>query len=94
MDQREDSFHGVLLIALGRTPILARHLGHLVEADQRRRMGATAYDLGRGGVVRDPVDPGAQGTPAVEAGQAPPQRDVNLLQQVAPAVGVSFVGPG
>jgi hypothetical protein len=46
-----------------------------------------------GGVVGDTVDPGAQAAAPVEPGQAAPERDVDILDQVTPRIGVGLVGP-
>jgi hypothetical protein len=42
--------------------------------------------------VRDAIDPCTQRAATVEAGEAAPKREMNLLQQVATAVAVWLVG--
>ena len=41
--------------------------------------------------MRDTVDPGPQRTATVKSGQALPQGDVNLLQQIASSIRVAFI---
>ena len=64
------------------------------QADQDMRV-ATALpdDVGSGGVVSDAIDPGAQRATRVPACETAPEREVNLLEQVAAMVGVGLVGP-
>ena len=60
-------------------------------------MGAAArglIDPRDRGVVRHSIDPRAQRASTVIASEAAPQRDVNVLQQVAPCLGVAFVAAG
>ena len=42
----------------------------------------------------DPIYPGAQCTPAIEARQTLPERHVSFLQDIATPVGIHFVGAG
>ena len=60
--------------------------------DERGSVSLRAYHVRRGDVVRHPVHPRPQRTPAVEPGKAPPQRDVDLLEEISPPVGVRLVG--
>jgi hypothetical protein len=41
--------------------------------------------------VSDPVHPSPQRAPAIESSEAPPERDVNILEQVATLVGITLV---
>jgi hypothetical protein len=41
--------------------------------------------------VSDAIDPRPHGTAAIETGEAAPQRDVDLLEEVPPLVGIPFV---
>ena len=43
--------------------------------------------------MSNPVDPGPKGASAVESSQAPPERNVNLLQQVATFIRITFIRP-
>jgi len=42
-------------------------------------------------VVRHAIDPGAQAAPPVERGEAPPEFEVHLLQQIRLAVRMRFI---
>jgi hypothetical protein len=53
---------------------------------------ALAKDMRSRHVVSHAIDPGAQGTAGIEALEASPQLKVNLLEQIATFVRVSFVG--
>ena len=55
---------------------------------------ALLQDVPGAHVVRHPIDPGAQRAPPVEPGQAPPQRQVDLLHQIPPPVGIGLIRPG
>src|SRR5687768_9819914 len=60
--------------------------------------GAWSVGLGpkylrRRGVVSNSVDPGPDRASAVESSKAPPERNMNLLQQVAALFRVAFVRP-
>src|ERR1022692_283348 len=69
-----------------------RHLLQLFQADQGVGVDAALpYDMGYGGVVRHAINPGAQPAPRVPAREAAPEREVDLLQQVAAIVGVGLV---
>jgi hypothetical protein len=65
-----------------------------VYRDERRRSGPRPDDPRDRGVVGHAIHPRAQRAAAVIASQAPPQGDVNVLQQVASSVRVSFVAAG
>ena len=65
----------------------------VIERDDARRVGPRPKHLRDRRVVSDPVDPGPKGASAVESSKAPPERDMNLLQQVATFVRVAFVRP-
>src|SRR5262245_33933414 len=65
-----------------------------VERDERRCVGLRSQHFRRNGVVSNAVDPRPNRAPPVESGKASPQRDVDLLQQVATSLLVAFVRPG
>ena len=74
----------------------ARRVGEAVGFFERGELEpAQAHPAGdvRGRrVVRHPVDPGALRTAPVVTGKRPPEREMDVLQQVAAGVGVGLVG--
>ena len=42
-------------------------------------------------IVRHAIEPGAERASPIKSAEAPPQGDVNLLQQVAPQIGITLV---
>lgn len=94
MDEREEAAHVEAAIG-GVAVAVGRHLRELVEADQDG-VGAApgTCDVGARDVVGDPVDPGAQRAATVEARQAVPHLGVDVLLEVAAALGVGLVGAG
>src|SRR5271157_491860 len=51
-------------------------------------------DVRRRRVMRNTVDPGSKRAPSIELPQAAPQRQMDLLREVAPQVRIGFVGIG
>ena len=41
--------------------------------------------------MSDSIDPGPKRAPAVESSKAPPERDVNLLEEVTTLIGITLV---
>lgn len=65
------------------------------QADQKMRVHAPLpYDVGCGGVMGHPIDPGAQRATRIPARETAPKGEVDFLQQVAAMVGVRLVGAG
>lgn len=89
--QGENPLHRPIATCLSLAVALTWHRRELIEADQRRRTRPSPSDLRCGGVVSHAVRPGPERTTAIELGKAPPQGDVNVLQQVTSAVGVGLV---
>jgi hypothetical protein len=50
--------------------------------------------MGGSRVVGDPVYPGPQTTTSIVGGKAPPDRDVDLLEQILPFIRIRFITPG
>jgi hypothetical protein len=68
--------------------------GQLVQRDELAKPEAERARHGcGGGVVRDAVDPGPERASAVEAVEASPDREVDLLEEVEAPVGIGLVGP-
>lgn len=63
----------------------------VTEGDHAESIGLGPKYLGGRRVVSHPVDPGPHGTSAVESSKAPPERHMNLLQQVATSIWVTFI---
>jgi hypothetical protein len=65
----------------------------LVEAHEFPRSVPPPADLGRRRIVSHPIDPRSERAPAVEPREAAPERDVDLLQEVAAPVGIRLIRP-
>ena len=72
--------------------LIRRFLQH-VEADKVPQLGLPQY-VRRCHVVGYAVDPCPKRASPLESRKASPQRDVNLLQQVAALIGVGLMGTG
>jgi len=56
----------------------------VIQVHQSSRLAAFgAQHVGRGDVVRDAIDPGAQAASFAKGSEAAPQREMNFLQQVS-----------
>jgi hypothetical protein len=64
-----------------------------VQIDEPCRSAPIAQDMGRRDIVSDPIYPGSQTAAPVEGGKASPKGDMDLLEQVAPPVGIGFIAP-
>lgn len=93
MDECQKPFRGHAAVAGTFDVVPISNVVNLVETDQRGCVRATANDPRCGGVVRDAVDPRSQRTPAVEKRQAPPEREVDFLQEVTASFGIVLIGP-
>src|ERR1017187_5987467 len=83
------------LLAAGVRRRRAWHLVQLFQAEQEIGFSAPLpHGVGRGGVVGHAIDPGAQRAARVPARETAPQRQVDLLEQVAAMVRVRLVGSG
>ena len=51
-----------------------------------------AQDIGRSGIVGHAIDPGAQGAPRFPGFETAPERQMDLLHEVAAVVGIGLVG--
>lgn len=65
----------------------------LVESNKRWHAASSADHLRRCDVVRDAVHPGTERATSVERGEASPQRHMNFLEEVEPAVRVRLIRP-
>lgn len=90
MDETDQSLHREPAIELSYGIHPVRPRVQFVEAGERG-LGAAANHLGDGDVVRDAVSPGTEGAAPVKAVEALPEREVNVLQQIAAGVGMRFV---
>src|SRR5262245_53655910 len=63
----------------------------LIECEQGYRRALLARDVRRRDVVRDAIGPGANRAATVERRKAAPQREMDVLQQVAAFVPIRFV---
>ena len=88
LHQRKNPLHRPLLIGFDLDAVVCRHRRELVETDERWCVRAPPDDLRRRGVVRHAVDPGAKRAPPVEPGEAPPECDVNFLEEIAPPIAI------
>jgi hypothetical protein len=70
------------------------HGRQLVEADECRRLAATTEDPRGHDIVRDSIHPGPESAASVKRCEAPPERDVDVLHQIAPPIRLRFVRAG
>ncbi len=64
----------------------------VLDADQPLPDPALPADIPRSHVVRDPVQPNPERAPPVELREAPPELQVDLLQQVAARFRIELIG--
>lgn len=67
-------------------------VGFLERGELEPAQAHPARDVRCRRVVRHPIDPRAPGATPVVAGKRPPEREVNVLDQVSADVGVGLVG--
>jgi hypothetical protein len=68
---------------------------NIVKAEEGVGAGAALVgDPGDGGVVGDTIGPGTESTLGLVAGEAAPESEVNLLEEFAALIRVSFIAAG
>jgi len=69
------------------------HLIELSEIHARDGVASFAIDMTCRDIVNDPVHPGLQAASAVKRGQALPQLEMHVLQQIEPPFGIGLCRP-
>jgi hypothetical protein len=72
-------------------PIAARHALDALDAHQPAPDPALPHHVSGGYVVSDTVHPGSNRTSPVEIREATPEMQMNVLEQVAPCLGIKLV---
>jgi hypothetical protein len=71
--------------------VRGRELGIVQSRELPRLAAPTAQDMRGRDVVCHAIDPGSQAAPSIESSQTPPQREMDLLQQVLLQCGIGLV---
>ena len=92
LDELEEPLRVQALICIPRVVGLVRSRFELCEAHEISRIrAALPNDVRRGGIVRDAINPRPHRTALLEFVEAAPERDVNLLKQIAALVWIRLV---
>lgn len=91
LDQGREAVQGFSVTGSEFAMFTAREDFERLDADQLFTISALPNHICGGDIVRYAIDPSAQGAAAIEAGEAAPKVEVNVLKQVAPGIGVAFI---
>src|SRR5262249_52683244 len=94
VNQPQHALQGLLTIDNG-FAVLGRSSASSSSSRQTRKCSpiSTSGELSYGDVMRDAIHPGPQRTASVQGRKTTPQRNVDILQQIAPSIRIDLIRP-